>query len=517
MATGDSDNFLVESYRTRFSEPLTDDEAYGYWLFLVSILVGTVGILVALTTLGGQANATREAGFALAALGLAGALTGLVVGQSFNRGAKYLVYLGAILSVAGVVWFTTVYPDSWTYGTDAVRNVIILYTAGVALVAVAGAIAPVVVGQSRARRAAERALAGARQEAEAAREETAAAREETETARETADAERTRADEAEAHLTKLYDSNATFQMYEDRSEQWRWRLVHRNGNIVATGGEGYASDRNARRGMRSVKRNALGADVFWDRTETEPEPEPDPVAEESRATFELYVDEAGEDRWRLRHDNGEIVAAAARGFSSKSGARDAIESVRTYAGPADYLEFDPAAFEVYEDAGGEYRWRLVHRNGRIMADSGEGYTTRSNARRAVEAVVETIDGAEIGAGAGERFEIYEDSAGEHRWRLVSSNDEIVADSGEGYSSRSEAANAVERVETYAPEADTLTVGEAAIEIFEDGAGEHRWRLRHRNGTILATGGEGYSDRSGAVDGVNSVKRNAPGADVVEEE
>jgi uncharacterized protein YegP (UPF0339 family) len=152
-----------------------------------------------------------------------------------------------------------------------------------------------------------------------------------------------------------------------------------------------------------------------------------------------------------------------------------------------------------------------------MADSGEGYTTRSNARRAVEAVVETIDGAEIGAGAGERFEIYEDSAGEHRWRLVSSNDEIVADSGEGYSSRSEAANAVERVETYAPEADTLTVGEAAIEIFEDGAGEHRWRLRHRNGTILATGGEGYSDRSGAVDGVNSVKRNAPGADVVEEE
>ena len=516
MASETTDNFLVETYRNRFGEPLTDDEAYGYWLFLVSILVGTVGILVALTTLGGEANTTREAGFALAALGLAGALTGLVVGQSFNRGAKYLVYLGAILSVAGVAWFTTVYPESWTYGTDAVRNVILLYTAGVAIVTLAGAIAPVVVGESRARRAAERAFAEARQETEAAREETEAAREETAAVRDEADAEHTRANEAEAHLEKLHDSNATFQMYEDRSGEWRWRLVHRNGNIVATGGEGYASDRNARRGMRSVKRNALGADVFWDRTETEPEPEPDPVAEESRATFELFVDEAGEDRWRLRHDNGEIVAAAARGFSSTSGARGGIESVRTYVGPADYLEFDPAAFEVYEDAAGEYRWRLVHRNGRIMADSGEGYTSRSNARRAVEAVIETVGDAEIGAEAGERFDVYEDSAGDHRWRLVSSNDEIVADGGEGYSSRSEATEGVERVKEYAPVADTLTVGEAAIEIFEDKAGEHRWRLRHRNGTILATGGEGYSDRSGAIDGVNSVKRNAPGADVVEE-
>lgn len=39
--------------------------------------------------------------------------------------------------------------------------------------------------------------------------------------------------------------------------------------------------------------------------------------------------------------------------------------------------------EVYQDAAGEYRWRLVAHNGRIIADSGESYTTRGNVRRAV--------------------------------------------------------------------------------------------------------------------------------------
>lgn len=45
----------------------------------------------------------------------------------------------------------------------------------------------------------------------------------------------------------------------------------------------------------------------------------------------------------------------------------------------------PPVFEVYEDHRGEWRWRLVS-HGRIVADSGEGYASRSNAWRAVQAV-----------------------------------------------------------------------------------------------------------------------------------
>lgn len=56
-------------------------------------------------------------------------------------------------------------------------------------------------------------------------------------------------------------SQGRFEVYEDRAGQWRWRLVHRNGNIIADGGEGYASKRNAIRGLRSVQDNAPGAGI----------------------------------------------------------------------------------------------------------------------------------------------------------------------------------------------------------------------------------------------------------------
>ncbi|WP_115865282.1 YegP family protein [Halorussus litoreus] len=533
MSTKSGDNALIRTYADRFGEPLTNDEAYGYWLFVAGVVLGAIGVLAMLTTDG--ISTTRELAIALSGLGLTGAVTGLVVGQSFNRRAKLLVYLGAALAVAAVAWFTSVYPGNWELGRSATTNVVLLYTAGIGIVAVSGVVAPVVVGQSRARAAAEEALVAARSDATERGEEVERLREKLDdreerieeleadfdmarTASEVAAEERdeARAD-AEAHLERLHDSSATFEVYKDKASEWRWRLIHRNSNIIATGGEGYASDRNARRGMRSVKRNSLGAEVRWIRDEEEPEPEPEPVLEDPQATFELYRDDADEYRWRLRHDNGEIIAAAARGFSSKSAARNGLDSVRTHVGPADYLEFDPTAFEVYEDAAGEYRWRLVHRNGRILADSGEGYASRSNARRAVESVTATAESAEVDADSGARFEVYEDAGGDYRWRLVSSNDEIVADCGQGYSDRSGATEAVERVRGYVPDADTLTVGEAAVEVYEDAAGEYRWRLRHRNGTILATGGEGYSDRSGAVDGVDSVKRNAPNTPVVEED
>lgn len=43
-------------------------------------------------------------------------------------------------------------------------------------------------------------------------------------------------------------------------------------------------------------------------------------------------------------------------------------------------------FHIYQDKRGEWRWRLKARNGRIVADSGEGYVTRGGALRASHAV-----------------------------------------------------------------------------------------------------------------------------------
>ncbi|WP_188424862.1 HVO_2922 family protein [Haloferax sulfurifontis] len=50
-----------------------------------------------------------------------------------------------------------------------------------------------------------------------------------------------------------------FELYQDTAGEWRWRLTVPNGNIIADSGEGYASKQGAKRGIQSVKRNALQA------------------------------------------------------------------------------------------------------------------------------------------------------------------------------------------------------------------------------------------------------------------
>lgn len=40
-------------------------------------------------------------------------------------------------------------------------------------------------------------------------------------------------------------------------------------------------------------------------------------------------------------------------------------------------------YEVYEDEAGEWRWRRMAGNDLIVADSGEGYVSKAGAERAV--------------------------------------------------------------------------------------------------------------------------------------
>jgi uncharacterized protein YegP (UPF0339 family) len=57
------------------------------------------------------------------------------------------------------------------------------------------------------------------------------------------------------------ESKARFEVYEDRAGEFRWRLVHDNGNVIADSGEGYATWAGAENGLQSVKLNAPGAPV----------------------------------------------------------------------------------------------------------------------------------------------------------------------------------------------------------------------------------------------------------------
>jgi uncharacterized protein len=55
---------------------------------------------------------------------------------------------------------------------------------------------------------------------------------------------------------------------------------------------------------------------------------------------------------------------------------------------------------------------------------------------------------------------------------------------------------------------------AKFEIYKDKKGEFRFRLKAGNGEVIATG-EGYASKKACQDGIESVKKNAPSAPIVD--
>ena len=98
-----------------------------------------------------------------------------------------------------------------------------------------------------------------------------------------------------------------------------------NGEVIASS-EVYSSDAACRKGIESVRRNAVEAKLEDQTVED--------FAKVTHPKFELYVDKAGEFRFRLKAKNGEIIAVS-EGYKSKASCLNGIESVRKNAPEAD--------------------------------------------------------------------------------------------------------------------------------------------------------------------------------------
>lgn len=107
-----------------------------------------------------------------------------------------------------------------------------------------------------------------------------------------------------------------------------------------------------------------------------------------------------------------------------------------------------------------------------------------------------------------------------KFNLKAGNGEIIATS-EVYSSKAACENGIESVKKNAPVApvEDQTVENYAqeknpkFEVYKDKAGEFRFRLKAKNGEIIAVG-EGYKAKASCLNGIDSIGRNAPGAPVV---
>ena len=109
-----------------------------------------------------------------------------------------------------------------------------------------------------------------------------------------------------------------------------------------------------------------------------------------------------------------------------------------------------------------------------------------------------------------------------RFNLLATNGQVIAVS-ELYSTEDACLNGIESVRSSclgAVEDQTVENFEVQahpkFEVYQDKAGEFRFRLKARNGQIVATG-ESYKQLTSCLNGVESIKRNAPDAEVVKEE
>jgi len=109
-----------------------------------------------------------------------------------------------------------------------------------------------------------------------------------------------------------------------------------------------------------------------------------------------------------------------------------------------------------------------------------------------------------------------------KFDLKATNGQIIATS-EVYEAKASCLNGIESVKKNAPisnvEDQTVENFEAIthpkFELYQDKAGEYRFRLKARNGEIIAVS-EGYTTKANCENGIESVKKNAPEAEVVEE-
>lgn len=119
-----------------------------------------------------------------------------------------------------------------------------------------------------------------------------------------------------------------------------------------------------------------------------------------------------------------------------------------------------------------------------------------------------------------KFEIAKVKTG-FKFNLKATNGQVIATS-EVYADKAACLRGVESVKKNAlssvedqTEAGFATLKNPKYELYLDRAKEYRFRLKATNGQVIATG-EGYKTKANCLNGIESIKKNAPEADVFED-
>ena len=117
--------------------------------------------------------------------------------------------------------------------------------------------------------------------------------------------------------------------------------------------------------------------------------------------FVITTTKNGEFTFNLKATNGQVILTASESYSSEDGVKGGIESVQKNAlahvedqTVENFETLTHPKYEVYQDKAGEYRFRLKAKNGQNIGKS-EGYKTKASCRNGIESVGKNAPEAEV--------------------------------------------------------------------------------------------------------------------------
>ena len=283
-----------------------------------------------------------------------------------------------------------------------------------------------------------------------------------------------------------------FFIKKAKDGSYMFNLRASNGETIATS-DMYSSLEKCKKGITSVQMNAPIANIE-DHTVS------GAIDEVVNPKYEMYYDKSGDYRFRLKAKNGSIIVKS-QGYSSKSNCVTGIESVRKNAMSDIILD---------EDA--------------LVAEKAAREAEKAAAKKAAEVQEEPVAPAEEAPkGLFGKFIIRQAKDGSYMFNLKASNGEIIATS-DMYSSLEKCKKGIASIQNNAPIAnieDSTVEGEVEVktnpkfEMYRDKGGEFRFRLKAKNGSIIAKS-QGYSSKTNCKNGIESVKKNAATEEIISE-
>ncbi|WP_049907019.1 YegP family protein [Halovivax asiaticus] len=505
-------------------------------------------------------------------------LFGLVLMLPVRKRAVQASAVGVVIALIGTATFGIAYPDHWRKlgdGPDYTIQVLGLYAVGLGIIAGVTALVPVITGRKGKYVSEEGAtddppvltgdaMEGAQfavfrdenddwswhvlhLEALAASQESALTRPDAQ-----ADIEEVKSQIGSAGLMEL--TTSAFRLYETRDGQWEWTLVRDDGSVVARCGDPFETRDGAEESVSFLKDRGPVAGVIeiddaafnyyesrdrwhWQLLDGDREPlAVSPTGYTSKADAKAgssafvdhfedarllamehvaieLIDESGGWYWRFVGTDDEEIGRSERAYETRRDAEEAIEALlESFDEMAVTVSGEPT-YELYS-SGEEWRWRLVGYDEQIVARNPNSAERYDEMERTTDLFANNVEDADVFEIDGALYERYK-TDGHWRWRLVDEDRNVVAASTEPHDSAEDAADAIERMQNQASEAELIEFENSAFQVYEADTGEWRWRLIDEDGNVLADSGAEHGSKSEAAEAMMTLKEQAPDAELLE--